>query len=64
MEQSVIVNRYGANLLLSKIYCYRIDEDANPKDYTFTIDIVEGQKLYENRHDIMKIYTSILNVQR
>lgn len=58
MEQSVIVNRYGANLLLSKIYCYRIDEDANPKDYTFTIDIVEGQKLYENRHDIMKIYTN------
>ena len=58
MEQSVIINRYGANLLLSKIYCYRIDEDANSKDYTYTIDIVEGQKLYENRHDIMKIYTN------
>ena len=57
MEQSVIINRYGAKLLLSKIYCYRIDKDANPKDYTYTIDIVEGQKLYENRHDIMKIYT-------
>lgn len=58
MEQSVIINRYGAKLLLSKIYCYRIDKDANPKDYTYTIDIVEGQKLYENRHDIMKIYTN------
>ena len=58
MEQSVIINRYGANLLLSKIYCYRIDEDANLKDYTYTIDIVEGQKLYENRHDIMNIYTN------
>ncbi|MGM9798647.1 MAG: hypothetical protein ACI3ZY_13950 [Parabacteroides sp.] len=58
MEQSVIINRYGAKLLLSKIYCYRIDKDASRSCEQYTIDIVEGQRLYENRHDIMKIYTN------
>ena len=56
MEQSVIINRYGAKLLLSKIYCYRIDKDASRSCEQYTIDIVEGQRLCENRHDIMKIY--------
>lgn len=56
MEQSVIINRYGAKLLLSKIYCYRIDKDASRSCEQYTIDIVEGQRLSVNQHDIMKIY--------
>lgn len=57
MEQSVIINRYGANRFLSKTYCNRIDEDETRDDYMYTVEIVRGYDQNANGFDIMKIYT-------
>ena len=55
MEQSVIINRYGANRFLSKTYCNRIDEDETRDDYMYTVEIVRGYDQNANGFDIMKI---------
>ena len=57
MIQSVIINRYGINKFLSKIYLNRIDNISNNGDYEHTFEIIQGDGFNGNGYCTMKIYT-------
>lgn len=57
MTQSVIINRYGINKFLSKIYLNRIDNISNNGEYEHTVEIIQGDSHNGNGYCTMKIYT-------
>ena len=57
MTQSVIINRYGINKFLSKIYLNRIDNISNNGEYEHTVEIIQGDSHNGNGYCSMKIYT-------
>lgn len=54
---NVIINRYGINRFLSKIYLNRIDSTSNNEEYKHTVEIVQGDSYNGNGYCTMKIYT-------
>ena len=57
MENSVILNRYGLNKFLSKIYLNRIDDVMVHEEYEHTVEIIQGDSFNGNGYCTMKIYT-------